>query len=81
VRRTEAGNPAAFLIHHHVGVGGQDGPQFGDQARELLRVFDVAGKQDDSGGRKRPEQGSLLRQQDRSGDADDGGFGDQVRIP
>jgi hypothetical protein len=47
----------------------------------LLGVFDVARKQDDAGRRKRPEQGSLLRQQNRSGDADDGGLGDQIRSP
>ncbi len=81
VRRAQAGDPAALLIHHQVGVGGQHGPQRGDQAGELLGVFDVAGKQDDAGRRKRPEQGSLLRQQDRSGDADDGGFGGQIRSP
>jgi hypothetical protein len=81
VRRAQAGDPAALLIHHQVGIGGQHGPQRGDQAGELLGVFDVARKQDDAGRRKRPEQGSLLRQQNRSGDADDGGLGDQIRSP
>jgi hypothetical protein len=81
VRRAQAGDPAALLIHHHIGIRGQDRPQRGDQAGELLRVFNVAGKQDDPAGRKSPEQGNFRVQQDGSGDADDGGFGGQVRSP
>ena len=73
VRRPQAGDPAALLIDHDVGVGGQHLPQRGDQCGQLRRVLDVAGKQDDAGRRECPEQRGFLGQQDRAGDADDGG--------
>ena len=51
VRRPQARDPAAFLIHHQHGVRRQDAAQVGGQRGKLRRGLDVAREQDDAAGR------------------------------
>jgi len=74
VRRPQAGDAAAFLIHHEHGVPWQHLPQRRHQAGKLPPVLDVASEQDDPGRRMGPKQRRFAGQQLRSGKSDDGGF-------
>jgi hypothetical protein len=55
VWRPQSGDPAAFLIHHEHRVPWQHTPQRRNQHGELRPILDVAGEQDDPGGRMGPE--------------------------
>ena len=79
MRWPQAGHPTAFLIQHEHGVPRQHAPQCRDQRGELRPVLDIAGKQDDPGGRVAAEQGRLHGEQFRPGNSDDGGFHRQLR--
>ncbi len=79
VRGAETGDPAAFLIQHQVGFGGEDGAQGGDEGGELRRVLDVAGEQDHPDGRVGAEQRGFLGPEGGAGEADDGGLHGRAR--
>ncbi len=74
MRRAEAGDAAALLVHHQHGVARQDPPQRCGERRQLRWVEDVAREQDRAGRRVGAEQSRFVGQQVWAGDADDGGL-------
>ena len=71
MRRTQTRNSAAFLIQHDRGTGREHRAQLRDQETELWGIGDIAGEQDDPGGRVGAEQRRFFRGQLPTRDPDD----------
>ena len=74
MRRTQARDAPALLIHHQQRASRQDPAEVGDQRGKLLRALDVACEQDDAARWIGAKQRSLLGCQRQSANPDDGGL-------
>ncbi len=74
VRRAQAGDAAALLVHHRHRQRRQDAGEMAGQLAKLRRVGDIAREQDHAEGAMLPQHGDLGRRKRGTGDPDNAGL-------